>query len=871
MRAAEPSFGIASFAVTRESDQAGAHSNLSTEFAFNTEASGEPVDQVKDVSVTLPTGSVGDPLATPRCTPAEFEVYGCQPPAQVGVMHISFVVGTMTIEPVSAAVYNLVPTPGHIATLAASFLFETMIMQVDMTKDGSYKLAVSLPDISTLLPIAAVKLTLWGVPASPAHDLERSRTELGGPQPIYGPPNELGESEVIGFEPTPAGVAPAPFLTNPTDCASSSLTSTLSVDSYENPGDYVTQTAPTAPLTGCELLKIAPAISVVPETAEADVPSGYDIDLSYPLNEEPYALATPDLQNAEVTLPVGTSLSPAAASGLQGCSQEQFSAEACPSASTVGTVAIATPVLSQPLTGTVSLASPTPSEMYRVFLSASSESVSFHLVGDIHLDPNTGQVTMTLTQAPQLPFSEIRLHLFGGPQAIMANPAACGPATSIAQFASYAGQTANVSSSFVVDSGGAGGVCSTAGPFNAHVVAGSTFPLAGEFSPFTLTVSREDGEQNLASVAAQLPPGLLGMLSRVPPCVESEAAAAECPGASQIGTATVGAGAGAQPLYLSGAIYLTGPYKGAPFGLAIVVPADAGPYNLGTIVVRSRILVNSADLHLTIISDSLPEILDGVPLRLRAISLAITRPGFMFNPTNCSPRSIITTIGSAGGTTATAATPFQVGGCKGLPFAPKLSASTRARASRRGDGASLEVSITNTGASQANIKAVTVELPQQLRPRLSTIQGACLQMTFEVDPTRCPVTSVVGSVSATTPLLASSLSSPIYLVSRGAALPALMMVPQDQGIKLELAGTVKISRAGVIGVEFDALADVPLSALRLAFPYGRHSLLGATVSLCSKALDIAYAVTGQNGIRIRRTTRVGVVGCAKRRRPRTAA
>ena len=863
-RAEAPSFGIASFAIAPTSAQAGAHADLSTAIALNTNASGEPIGQLKDVQVNLPSGVVGNPLATPRCTQVEFEAYGCQPLTQVGILKIDFHVG-QAIEPVPIALYNLTPTAGHLATLGAAFLFAKIVIQVEMRQDGTYGLGVGINDLSTLIPITGTEMTLWGVPASPVHDLERSRTQIGGPQPIYGAPNEFGEREIIGIEPTPAGVAPVPFLTNPTHCSEPSPT-TLSVDSWQSPGQYVTQTATFPAMSGCSLLRIAPSLSVAPDTTQQDTPSGYAIDLSYPLNEEPYGLATPNLRNVTFTLPAGTSLSPGVANGLVGCSDEQFSSGACPNASQVGTVTLSTPFLPDHLTGTVNIGTPTAAAMYRIFVSASADNVTFHLSGVARPDPSTGQVVVSFEETPQLPFSDLDLHLFGGPEAVFANPAACGPASTTGELLSYAGQSASPSSSFTVDADGSGGACPAVAPFTPSLSAGTISPLAGSPSPFTLTVSRGDGQQNLSTIAAQLPPGLLGMLSQVPSCAEPQASTGSCSQAAQIGSIAIGAGAGTQPLDLTGPVYLTGPYAGAPFGLAMVVPATAGPFDLGTIVVRAKILVNPNDMHLTIVSDPLPQIIDGIPLRLRTVSLTIDRAGFISNPTDCTPQTITATIGSAQGASATLATPFQVAGCRALPFAPRLTVATQAHASGRGDGASLDVTVATAAGTRANIRTVIVDLPKQLRPRLTTIQKACPTATFHTNPRACPAEALVGSVTVDTPVLSSPLTGPIYLVTLGgSASPDLVMVPQGQGIKVELEGALDISSKGSVSAAFRALPDVPISSFHLEFPRGPHSMLGATEAFCPKALSMPYMLTGQNGAQIERTTRVAVSGCPKHR------
>ncbi len=869
------SFGVASYSLHASSMQAGEHADVTTEFKLNTNASGEPVGQLKDAQVELPAGFVGNPLAVPRCSQLEFESLSCKGSAQVGTTTLSlYLGGSLELGPLP--LYNITPSPGHLATFAVFLLVAKIEFQVDLSSDGSYALTTSLHDLTTDLPlvgalsVVGAGLTLWGVPASPAHDLERDPGELTAPKPIYGPPNEQGEREIIGREPTPAGVAAEPFLTNPTDCSVPSLTSTVSVDSWENPGEPVTRTATLPAPSGCEQLQISPRISVAPDTTQRDTPAGYDIDLSDPLNEEPYRPGTPALQGVTLTLPPGTSLSPGVANGLEGCGEAQFAAEECPNASKVGTVTVNTPFLADHLTGAVYLATPTPAATFRLLLSVAADSVRIHMSAVVQPDPSTGQLTVSFAATPPLPFSELDMHLFGGPGAVLSNPADCGVAPSTAQFSAYGGPTASSSSSFTVDADGAGGACPGALPFSPSVSAGTVSSLAGGSSPFSLTVSREDGQGDLSTIATRLPAGLLGMLAQVPRCAEALAAAGVCPQASQIGTTTIAAGAGSQPLSLTGSVYLTGPYKGAPFGLAIVTPVLAGPFDLGTIAVRAQIQVDPHTLQLGIVSDPLPSIVDGIPLRIRVVNLTMNRPGFMLAPTDCATQTIASTLGSSEGATATVSTPFQVVGCSGLGFAPKLTVTSQALASRGAEGASLEVKVV-PGSGQANIRSVAVQLPVQLRPRLSTIRDACLAGTFAANPGACPAAAQIGTVTIGTPILAAPLSGAAYLVYRGGtAFPEFAMVPQGEGVSADLFGELKISRSDAISASVSGLPDVPIDSFVLRLPRGPHSMLGATGGLCSKKLGVPYTLTGQNGAQLKHTVTVSVGGCPKARAVRKA-
>jgi hypothetical protein len=869
-------FGIAAYTLDYGSTQAGAHTDLTAGFKLATNQNGEPLGQIKDAQVDLPSGFVGDPLNTPRCTASEFELFACLPSAQVGILRVQFYVANAPPEPVSLPVYNLTPIGNHLATFAASFLFVKLTMSVDMSQNGEYRLVVSLRDLTTLLPIVSSSITIWGVPASPVHDLERSRTQSGGPQPVYGPPNEAGEREITGYEPTPAGVSATPLLTNSAACSGASPTSTLAVDSWQSPGQYVYATTATPVPTGCSQLHMSPSIEVAPDTSQRDTPAGYDISVNDPLDEAPYELATPALRNVTFRLPSGTSLSPGLTIGLATCSEEQFAAGECPSASKLGTVTLRTPLLPDPLTGSISLGVPNPSATYRIFVSAAADNVAFRLSGTALLDPATGRVTVTFDEVPQLPFARMTLHLFGGAGAALANPLACGSASTTAQLLSYGGQAATSTSTFSVDADGRGGACPPATPFSPSFSAGTISSVAGSASPLELVVSRSDGQQSLSVIAVQLPPGLRAMLSRVPRCEEPLPFSNSCPQASRIGSITLGAGAGAEPLGLAGNVYLTGPYKGAPFGLAIVIPALAGPFDLGTITVRARIAVDPSNLGLTITSDPLPEIVGGIPIRLQTVALSIDRAGFVVTPTNCLARTIDGVVTSAEGESVKMSTPFQVVGCHWLPFHPSLSAATQAGARRRGAGASLKVQITTpAGGTGADIASVTVVLPAPLRPRLSTTKQACIEALFHSDPASCPVASRVGTSTVRTPLLASRLTGPVYLVyGGGEALPELDMVLRGGGITVMLDGVLGISKTGATSAAFHALPDVPISSFVLRLPKGPHSLLGGTANVCTSTGTLRYIVIAQNGDRVRGAKRMAVAGCPKHSatsRPRSRA
>ncbi len=962
-------FGLSSFSTGPANNQAGAHSDFSTSFALNTDAFGNPIDQLKDVVVNLPPGVVGNPQAIPMCTDADFQNFNCPSDAQVGVLNASFVtspgaqttlvsqvpdttltagfstctfcqnltislastagmssgdqliidpgaadqdtatiaqvlnstqvslanagqiafpgtagatvadttitvastsgflgLSTITIgsgadqetdetcffpansthltfcnpltemhspgDPVvqlattgSAAIpiFNMQPDAGHVATLAGSLLVATITIEIDVSTPGDSAcdsstcgLTATISDISSLLQLQASTLTLWGVPGDPSHDSQR-----------------CGQ---LANDCQPSAVTIAPFMTNPTDCSGSPAAATIEVDSWQNPGVFVGASASQPPPTGCNEPSFSPTLSVAPDTSQADTPAGYDVDLGVPQNADPYGLATPDVQDVSVTLPAGTALSAAVANGLQGCTDAQFATDTCPNASKVGTVSITTPLLPDQLTGSVYIGAPTATQMYRLFIIASADNVTIKLSGQVLPNPSTGQVTTVFDQNPQLPFSDLNLSLFGGPLAALANPESCGTFTTTSDIAPYSapasGPDATPSSSFNITG------CASPTPFAPTFTAETTNPTAGAYSPFTLTLSRQDTDQELSSITATLPPGLLAAVGTVPLCPNANANAGTCGPASQVGTATVGSGAGSQPLFVSGPVYLTGPYKGGAYGLAEAVPAIAGPYNLGTVVVRQSLQIDPTDAHVTAVSDPFPTILDGVPLRIKTINLTLDRPNFIVNPTSCNPMSITGTITSVGGAVANVSSPFQVGSCQSLAFFPSLAIKLTGKGrTRSGTHPTLTASLKQDGG-QANIASAKVTLPLSLAldPKNSSVVCPyAVAQAVHGGAVGCPADTIVGSASATSPLISAPLSSPVYLVqgirfgAQGQQIRTLptLLVPLRGQIALDLRASTSVSNGRLV-TTFATVPDAAVSSFDLTINGGSKGILVIT-------------------------------------------
>jgi hypothetical protein len=411
--------------------------------------------------------------------------------------------------------------------------------------------------------------------------------------------------------------------------------------------------------------------------------------------------------------------------------------------------------------------------------------------------------------------------------------------------------------------------------FNPVFAAGTVDPQAGAFSPLSVSFSRSDQDQSLGGVTIKTPPGLLGILKGVEQCPEPQANQGTCGQGSLIGHTTAAAGAGPDPVSVGGQVFLTGPYRGAPFGLSILVPAVAGPFNLGTVVVRAAINVDPHTAQITVTSDPLPTILQGIPLLIKTVNVTIDRPGFVFNPTSCEPLSIGGTLTSSQGSSASVSGHFQAANCAALAFKPSFTVSTQAKTSKQ-NGASLDVKVNYPSGAQANIRSVAVTLPKQLPSRLSTIQQACPEAAFDANPASCPAGSNIGIATARTPVLASPVSGPAYLVSHGgAAFPDLVLILQGEGVKLELTGSINIKKS-ITSSTFASVPDAPISSFELSLPQGPHSGLTAVLptkakgNLCGTSLTMPTTITGQNGAQIRQNTKIAVTGCPKAKKKATA-
>ena len=802
-------------------------------------------------------------------------------------------------------VFNLVPAQGE----PARFGFEVagkvpVVIDTSVRSESDYGVDATVKDLSETAGVLFSEVTLWGAPGDPRHNSTRGWECVSGG--FYH--NQVGKACPESNQ----GLGTQAFLTLPTSCAAEPVPFIVDADSWAEPGKFVesryTWSGPLEePLgfTGCEALQFTPSIAVAAEEHQAATPTGLSVAVKVPQQGlvEAEKLAQADVRDSTVTLPLGVELSPSAANGLQACSEGQVGFEgsgargmldfstakvACPQASKLGVVHIKTPLLSHELEGAVYLASPAPNgeagqnpfnSLIALYIVAEDpvSGVLVKLAGEGHIEPGSLRVSTSFSNTPQVPFEELKLELFGGPRASVATPARCGEYSTEAVFTPWSGtapvSVASPGEEFHVTSGPGGSGCPGSSlPFSPGFLAQSTSAQAAGFTSFALELSRPDGDQALSSVSMHLPPGIAALLSSVQLCTEAQANANACPPESQVGEATAVAGLGPEPyVQHGGKVYITGSYGGAPFGLDIVTPADAGPFNLGYVTVRSKLYINPENASVTIVSDPLPTQLRGIPLQLKRVLVNVNRPNFEFNPTNCTPMTIEGTVTGAEGASAGVSSPFQVAGCQGLPFEPKLTATAGGHGSKA-DGTSFAVTVTSggvgpSGVAQAGIAKVDLQLPVALSSRLSTLQKACPEAAFNANPASCDEGSVIGYATIHTPVLANPLSGPAYLVSHGgAAFPDVEFVLQGEGITLVLDGKTDI-KAGVTYSRFESAPDAPFTVFETVLPAGPHGVLTANVperedySLCKASLAMPTEITGQNGTVINETTNIAASGC----------
>jgi hypothetical protein len=845
---ASAAFSIAAFSTSLTSSVAGAHPDLTTDLTFSTTTSGSltfPDGNVRDLAVDLPAGLVGDPTAVPQCAQSDFSQNACPVASQIGSVKIKLLSAGFGFEP-TLPVFNLEPR-NRDETAEIAFSFQSLVtihMAVSVRTDGDYGLTAHADGLSRAFGVQHVALTLWGIPGDAGHDALRTDMLL----------NPVGPSQV----------GKVAFLTNPTRC-DGPLTFAATADSYQAVGTPEMATSSLPQLTGCDVAPFDPSFTLRPQSMQAGEPSSYQAVLTLPQNHNPDGQATADLRKAVVTLPAGVAISPSSAAGLDSCDDAQLHLHStdpavCPDGARIGDVEFDVPVLPEPIHGGIYLRQPLPGDLFRIALVADDFGVHLKLLGDVHADPTTGRLTTTFADEPQVPLTRAVLDFDGGSRAPLVNPSACGGYAVHSALTSWASSDAVVGDSpFAIDQD-----CGQESTFAPGFSAGTSDPTAAAHSSFHLRLTRDRGTA-LSSINTTLPLGLLASLKGVAHCPEAQAATGACPAASQIGSVTVGAGAGPAPVFLPQpgkaptAVYLAGPYKGAPYSLSVMVPAQAGPYDLGTVVVRAALFIDPVTAQVTVKSDPLPTILQGIPLDLRDLRVDIDRPAFMVNPTGCAAQAVSGTVTSAAAQAVPMASRFQVADCSSLAFKPKLSLQLTGKGqSTDGKHPALSAVLRQT-PGQANLKKLAVTLPLSLAldQRNAASDDLCEFEAGRQTIPDCPKSSIVGSVTARTPLLDDPLTGPVYFIKNVRidpksgrqirTLPTLATVLRSGGVTIVLRATTAVVDKRLV-TTFDAIPDAPVSDVTLNINGGSKSILVVSgANLCKASQVAGQAADGQNG------------------------
>jgi hypothetical protein len=872
-------------------EQAAGHPPVGfTQFIVKHEPPGEtPVDELKTVRVDLPVGLSVNPGATPQCPLATFEAdpATCPPGSGVGYSVVTASVpplGVPTQVPEEPTVYNLVPPEGEPALFGLHLLGNDIFLRADVAWDGDYHEGFTIDVPST--PFESLPLLEGGV-------VLKNRLVFDG---------RSGDGTFISTPSTCLGPAVSPFEHVYSTWLLASSVTEEEDPGYEFPADanppFESRIPPGTSPKECDTVPFVPSIEADPNTAVTDSPSGATVEVTLPHQTESGGTdqETSHVRTAKVTLPAGMGLNPSAANGLQACTDAQFgkgtrnTANSCPAASRIGTVSVETsPLPEEPLTGGVYVGQqlsrdPASGDAYRIFVEAKSDryGVVARLIGNVSANPQTGQLTTTFAENPQVPFDTFSIAFDGGPKAPLTSPPTCGPHTTVTEMTPWTTAVGSVppgqeggpsddppatdEDEFELTGQPAGGACAKTlaeRPFAPGFGARTANPRAGAFSPVSVEIARSDGNQELKGVDVVMPPGHTAKLAGVRYCPEetiaaaaansgvAEAASPTCPASSLVGSATVATGAGPEPISFNGKAFLAGPYHGAPLSLAVVTPATAGPFDLGTVVVRVALFVNPATAQIEAVSDPIPHVFGGALVNVRSVKVTTDRENFSLNPTNCSPMTANANLRGGGAnpldpasfTSFPGSAPFQVQDCDRLGFKPKLFMRAFG-GTRRGKSPKLRaVLVARKG--DANIGRAAVTLPKAVILEQSSLENICTRTQFAAHD--CPKSSIYGYATAETPLLDGPLKGPVYLRSSDNELPDLVAALHGQ-VDVELVGRID-SAKGRLRTTYDVVPDVPVSKFMLVVRGGKkRGLLVNTTNLCAKKKHKVIArFRGQNG------------------------
>jgi hypothetical protein len=879
--------------------EAGAHPDLLVvPFDFTTIDSpshdkGGPVHKlasgsIRNIRVDTPPGFLGDPTAVGECPQADLALGTCPPSSQVGRIDVATVGvgGPSNVHQFARPVYNMTHPRGAVSDLAMVISSNPVHIRASLDPANRYAITTHVPDINETLPPYDQKLTLWGVPADPSHDSERC--------PL------LGLNPIVTDEECPTDFEPKPFLTLPSQCDSDNTMRLHHYDSWQDSGNFGPDLTYTMPgkMTDCDKPRFEPSVRLNPTGRQANTPTGLDVSIQLPQNDNPDALATPPVRSTVVRFPPGMTVNPAFADGLDGCTLAQIGlgtndAVACPDNSRIGEVFLTTPLLPERLEGSMYLAkqgaNPFGSTfaMYMAIHDTEERGVLVKIPGRIDLDPNTGQMTTTFDDLPQFPFDDFTLSFRSGQRAPLVNPPSCGTQRIEVQVTSYAqpDRVLDASNAYEVNEGPNGTPCpasSSSRPFDPKMNAGTLNPAAGSFSPFIFRLTRQDTEQDISKVTTVLPPGLSAKLAGVSQCPDSaidaistaegagrgEFDSPHCPANSLVGVLNAGVGAGTNPNYFGGKVYLAGPYRDAPLSFVTVTPAIAGPYDFGSVVVRIAAYLDPRTTQAKAISDPFPPIVHGILLHIRDIRLNLNRDQFTLNPTSCAPMSIDAQILSDLGVLASPSSRFQVGECASLGFKPRLLMRLKGGTKRGAHPALTATLIPRAG--DANIAALSVAFPKSEFLENAHIRTVCTRADFAAS--NCPAGAIYGAATAYTPILDFPLEANVILRSSSNLLPDV--VPDFRGppslpIRVESAGRVDSINGGIRNT-FDVIPDAPVTRVIFSLQGGKKGLLVNSRDICARTYRAKVVYTAHNGATYTERPKM-VANCGRGRRGKNKA
>jgi hypothetical protein len=659
------------------------------------------------------------------------------------------------------------------------------------------------------------------------------------------------------------------YLTMPTTPCGTPLAWSAEALSWQ--GASASASTATPALAGCNKALTIVKVQLMTDAAAARTGLAFNLDVNDGggiLN--PGGIARPAIKQATLSLPEGLTINPSLAAGLGACSEAEFARETalsepgagCPNAAKIGEVTVEGALgLAEPLKGALYLATPNANPynaLLAVYMIARSprRGLAVKSIGKIEPDPNTGRLTATFDNLPRLLYTHFGLTLREGQRSALLSPPACGSYRAGIEIASWAEPTVFTpdSSFFLINRADGGGPCPTGGalPFAPGLLAGSLNPRPATYTPFYLRMTRTDSEQEITSYSATFPPGLLAKIAGVSECPEAALAAAatrsgaaeeaspSCPDSSRIGHTLAGYGVGATLAWAPGGLYLAGPWHGSPLSVVAIDSAKIGPFDLGVVVVRTAVRVDTRRAVASIDaagSDPIPHIIDGIPIHVRDIRVYLDRPGFILNGTSCDPFAVTSTLRGAGAdpfhtgdeTSATSTQRFQLLGCRALGFKPRLKLALRGGTRRARHPAFRATLIERAG--DANISSVSVTLPPSVFLAQEHLKSICTKAQFARDA--CPADSVYGHARAITPLLDQPLKGPVYVRSSATKVPDLVMSLRGGGVSAEVACRIDSSRGGLRG-NCEGLPDAPVSKFTMTLPGGKRSLLVNSEDLCAK-------------------------------------